>query len=141
MSKAPLEEKDILIDALKLVFTADTSIWIRPNEFGEQFINDTTLKSYYTAKVVTKLPATIEKSSELLDFNLNNRRVNFGEYYISGPDKDFQDKVKVVKTREELENIDFSDPNHTILIMPGKPHLNKPRKQRPDGLPRKSPVS
>lgn len=141
MTKVPVEDREDLLDALKTVFNADVSIWIRPNEFVENYVADSTLKAVFIAKVVSKLPASILKSSELLDFSLHKRRLNFGEYYISGPDENFAEKVRVIKTQEELASLDLNDPNHTILVMPGKPNINKPKKQRPNGPRRESAVS
>jgi hypothetical protein len=136
MNKAPMEDRDDLLDALKTVFKADVSIWIRPNEFVDNYIGDATLKALFIAKVVNKLPASILKSSELLDFSLQNRKVSFGAFSISGPDAEFAEKVRVIKSRAELDEIDFNNPNQTVVVMPGRPHLNKPKKPKPDGLRR-----
>lgn len=141
MSKAPLEDRDDLLDALKTVFKADVSIWIRPNEFVENYVGDPTLKSLFIAKVVSKLPSSILKSVELLDFSLSNRKVNFGAFSITGPDSEFADKVRVIKNKDELDKIDFNNPNQTVVVMPGRPHVNKPKKPRPDGLRRASVAS
>jgi hypothetical protein len=140
MSKAPVEDRDRLLGALKSVFTVDVSPTIRPSDFGEHYIAEPTFKAHFTAKVVSKLPGSFLKDKTLIGNALKNRKVSFGEFSITGPDEDFASKVKQIKTRQELESIDLTDPNVTVLLMPGKPHVPKSKK-RPDGRPRTSPAT
>lgn len=140
MSKALVEDREQLLDALKSVFTMNVSPVIRPSDFGEQYIAEPTFKAQFTAKVVSKLPGSFLKDNTLISTALKNRKVSFGAFSITGPDEDFTSKVRVIKTRKELDSIDITDPNITVIMMPGKPNVRKTKK-RPDGRPRTSPAS
>ena len=48
MTKAPLDEREKLLDALKVTFVSDVSPTLRPNEFGEHYIEDPLLKAQFT---------------------------------------------------------------------------------------------
>jgi hypothetical protein len=140
MGKASVEDRERLLDALKSVFTVDVSPIIRPSDFGEHFISDPLFKGHFTAKVVNNLPGSFLKDNTLINTALKNKKVSFGAFSITGPDEDFASKVKVIKTQDELENIDLSDPNVTVIMMPGKPNVRK-TKTRPNGRSRTSPAS
>ena len=139
MSHAPVDDRGRLLESLRAVFTNDLAPVIRPSEFGEHFIAEPSLQGRFIAKVVNKLPGSFLKDKTLITTALKNRKVNFGAYSITGPDDDFADKVKVIKTRDELQDIDLTDPNITVIVMPGKPNV-KP-KAKPNGRPRTSPAA
>jgi hypothetical protein len=136
MSKAPIEDRENLLDALRVTFAADVSPTIRPNEFGEHYIQDQSFKGQFTVNVVNKLPGSFLRDTSLIDTTLKSKKVNFGAFSITGPNEEFASKVKQIKTKEELESIDITNPNITVIVMPGKPNVrkpNKPKAKKPNG--------
>lgn len=131
MGKASLDEREKLLDALRILFTTDVSPTVRPSDFSEHYITDSSLKAQFLIKVVNKLPGSFLKDVSLINTTLQSRKVNFGAFSITGPDKDFASKVREIKTQKELESIDITDPTITVIVMPGKPHMKKPNKAKP----------
>lgn len=115
------DQREELLDALRVLVKTDTAEFIRPRDFANDYLASDEQKALFNATVAAEFPELVQKDTALLDFSLKTRKLRFDDVQISGPDSHFAEHVRVIKNRDELLNLDTSNENYTILRVLGRP--------------------
>lgn len=115
-----------LFGALKTHLTTNNDAVVNPQEFSTSFFPTNDLKDKYNSEVVSQFDHSFEKDNILIKNQLEKRNMNFPQNIkIIGPDAEFDERVNVVNSVEELEELEFDPTNHTIIKISGKPYPNE----------------
>ncbi len=115
-------EKMELIKGLKQEFIAGEEETVSPDAFSGVIFKQPEIKDKYAAEVSNYLPEYVVKDSSMFQNKLEWKKIKFpNKVNISGPDNTFDYSVKVIDSKEELDNIDPVNDNYTILKVLGKP--------------------
>jgi hypothetical protein len=114
------------LDALRTELIANQETTITPVEFAETFFPTPSLKDRYRSAVVNEFPATIVKDNLLVKNRLSKRKLEFSsDITLAGPNDNFTNKVKIVRSRDDLSGLDFDSTAYTIVKIAGKPFKNE----------------
>lgn len=115
------KQKNDLLIVLRTHCTVNTSSIITPAEFGRAtFIP--TLFDRYISDVTANFPASFVKDNGLIVNTLSKVKYDFPDKIkLTGPTSNFEDKVNIINSMAELENLDPNDSNYTIIKIVGKP--------------------
>lgn len=121
-----LSKKVELFGALKTHLKTNTDSIVNPQEFSTTFFPSNDLKDKYNSEVVSQFDHSFEKDNVLIKNQLEKRNMNFPQNIkIIGPDAEFDERVNVVNSEEELEELRFDPSNYTIIKISGKPYPNE----------------
>ncbi len=116
------DEKMELIKGLKQEFIAGEDLTVNPNAFSDVIFNQPEVKDKYAAEVSSNLPEYVVKDTSMFKSQLEWKKIKFpNKVNISGPDNTFDYSVKIINSKDELDNIDPVNDNYTILKVLGKP--------------------
>lgn len=120
-------EKEELLKVLKLEFLDhDESDKITPKDFADLYIHEPAVNSLYHNEIAQYLPDIIMKDTSLIKNNLQRKKYAFpNDIVITGPNNTFDINVKIVKSMDDLKDVDFSNRDYTIVKILGKPEQEK----------------
>lgn len=117
------DEKDSLLDALKVEVHSNNEPYLRPQDFAAAYFADEELRMRYRNQVASELPDTIKKSTSLINNRVNTKKIDFpSNIKILGPDVNFNKQVTIIKDQEALDNLRANNENVTIVVIKGKPY-------------------
>lgn len=117
-------QKSDALDALRTEFTNTTAI-INPSEFGVNVFADPVVLSEYQSLVNT-LPSRFSKDTTLVDAKLKTKRIDFpAKIKITGPGDEFDNKVKIVESQDQLSDLLVNGAGYTIVLISGHPFDNE----------------
>lgn len=121
-----VQEKANLLKQLNLLFTIDITPIITPKEFSKKYLKDPNKQDKYFADVVSELPGSFVKDSTLIDSQLSTKKIKFKDNIrIIGPDKSFDQNVRILTQQEQLSELSFTK-GYTIVLIEGRPfHTNE----------------
>lgn len=117
-----IDEKESLINALSTELTTNLEETISPVEFGKKYFIDEDINDAYTDSVLNYLPSTISKDTTLIKGDLSKKKIRFpNTITLSGTIEEFDKNVKIIRTEQDFKELDYKNPNYTILRIQGKP--------------------
>ncbi|TGE03330.1 nucleoid-associated protein [Hymenobacter fodinae] len=119
------DKREELGEALRVLLKTDNAQYIRPKEFAQHYLETDEQQALFNATVSRDFPPMVEKNSQLVDFSLKTRKIRFGDAQVSAPDSNFNNHIQVIKSQNDLMNLDPSDDSYTILKVAGKPNSVK----------------
>ena len=120
------DEKDELLSVLKHEFMTNDEPEITPNDFASLYFNDDDLRDNYTNQVVPNLPKQIVKDPSMIESKLKKKKLDFpNKVNISGPSNIFDYNVKVIKSKNEMQDLDPENEDITLIKVIGKPYQDK----------------
>lgn len=120
---ADASAKGDLLQVLKDEFKVNDEPSVSPKEFAAAYFHDDEVRDAYTNEIATYLPQKIDKDASLFRSKLETKKVTFPNgITVSGPEKTFNISVQVIRTKEELDKIDFDNRDYTILRVIGNPY-------------------
>jgi len=119
------EKREELGEALRVLIKTDNAEYLRPREFAQHYLESDEQKALFNATVANSFPDMVQKDNELVDFALKTRKVRFDGVQVSALDAEFADRVQLIKSQDEIANLNASDESYTILKVAGKPNSVK----------------
>ena len=123
-SKIPeSEKKDDLLKVLKHEFLTNEEPEIIPKDFSDTYFHDEEVKTAYQNEIIEYLPEFVIKDPSLIKGQLERKKVVFPQKVtISGTNNTFDYNVHIIKTQEDLNELDPESPDYTIIKILGKPY-------------------
>ncbi|MCF0043666.1 nucleoid-associated protein [Dyadobacter fanqingshengii] len=117
--------KGPVLDALKQQFTANKNQSVDPSAFGRTYFKEEKVLGRYL-EAISSLPSIFVKNTTLIDSRLKTKKIDFpSKIKIAGPDAHFDDKVKIIDSQEELNNLIAKSQEYTIVVIHGHPFENE----------------
>ena len=116
------DKRDELTEALRVMIKTDNAEYLRPRDFAKDYLETPEQKAMFNTTVAGDMPEMVKKDTSLLDFSLKTRKIKFNDVQISGPDAHFSEHVRVIKSQEDLKDLDPTSKNYSIVLVAGKPN-------------------
>lgn len=115
--------KDEMLNLLKHEFTTNDEPELTPKDFADMYFNDNELRDNYKNQITSYLPEKIIKDSSMIESKLKSKKINFpNKVAVSGPSDIFDYNIKIIKNKNELENLEPENDEVTIIKIIGKPY-------------------
>jgi len=116
------DDKEMMLSVLKQEFLTNNEPELSPTDFADLYFHLPEVRDVYKNEIAEYLPESIVKDTTLISNKLKRKKVIFAnEVIVAGPNNTFDINVKVIKSAEELSNLDFSEGSFTLLKILGKP--------------------
>jgi hypothetical protein len=114
------EKKSDLLKALKQEFMANPDEYVKPVDFANSYFDNPEKQVYYNEEVAPYLPQAIAKDYSLIKGKLERKKLLFpNDILVSGPEKTFDFSVQIIRSKEELEELDFEKESFTLIKISG----------------------
>ncbi len=116
------DEKNDMLTVLKQEFTTNEEQAINPVDFAKTYIHNDDIRDSYYNEVATYIPEIVVKDTSLIRSQLEKKKLTFAnKVAITAPERTFDFSVKMIKSKEELDDIDWTNSEFTLILINGKP--------------------
>ncbi len=116
------DEKNDLLTVLKQEFTTNEEEAINPIDFAKTYIHNNEIRDNYYNEVATYIPEMVVKDTSLIRSQLEKKKLTFAnKVAITAPERTFDYSVRMIKSKEELDEIDWNAHEFTLIMINGKP--------------------
>lgn len=115
-------EKNNILTVLKQEFSSNEEPILNPVDFANSYIHNEDVRDSYFNEVATYIPEIVVKDTSLIRNKLEKKKLTFAnKVTISAPEKTFDFSVKFIKSKEEADEIEWTNSDFTLVLISGKP--------------------